>query len=64
MIGVKEDRPVKSCIQIWALSPSDSSEEADDAGGLSCELVVCIESGAVHELKWCPLPAHDVDEVI
>lgn len=64
MIGVKADRPVKSCIQIWTLSPSDSSEEAEDAGQLSCDLVLCIEGGAVHELRWCPLPAHDVDEVI
>ncbi|KAK0496724.1 hypothetical protein EDD18DRAFT_1309270 [Armillaria luteobubalina] len=48
-IGVREPRPLYACIQIWSLTPE----------GLSCELVVCIDSGPAHELKWCPLPSHD-----
>ncbi|KAK0196439.1 hypothetical protein F5146DRAFT_1217516 [Armillaria mellea] len=49
-IGVREPRPLYACIQIWCLKPE----------GLSCELVVCIDSGPAYELKWCPLPSHDV----
>ncbi|KAH7906081.1 hypothetical protein BJ138DRAFT_1016773 [Hygrophoropsis aurantiaca] len=26
---------------------------------MSCELVLCLDGGAAHELKWCPLPAGD-----
>ncbi|KAK0439584.1 hypothetical protein EV421DRAFT_2010452 [Armillaria borealis] len=48
-IGVREPRPLYACIQIWCLKPE----------GLSCELVVCIDSGPAYELKWCPLPSHD-----
>ncbi|PBK78708.1 hypothetical protein ARMSODRAFT_1031068, partial [Armillaria solidipes] len=48
-IGVLEPRPLYACIQIWCLKPK----------GLSCELVVCIDSGPAYELKQCPLPLHD-----
>lgn len=30
-----------------------------DPGVMKCELVLCLESGPVYELKWCPLPTHD-----
>ncbi|KZT23993.1 hypothetical protein NEOLEDRAFT_1170475 [Neolentinus lepideus HHB14362 ss-1] len=70
-IGAKVARPTHACIQIWSLSPSSEDVEMSDAnedenegsehdtGQMKCELVVCIESGPAHELKWCPLPAHD-----
>ncbi|TFK46673.1 hypothetical protein OE88DRAFT_1648431 [Heliocybe sulcata] len=70
-IGAKAARPSHACIQIWSLSPSSEDVEmsnadgkadetgTDDPGRMKCELVVCIESGPAHELKWCPLPAND-----
>ncbi|KAJ3559407.1 hypothetical protein NM688_g374 [Phlebia brevispora] len=61
-IGVKKKRPCPACIQIWSLGPSSSGtvpDTAGDPGTMKCELVVCIDSGPAHELKWCPLPSHD-----
>lgn len=26
---------------------------------MKCEMVLCVEGGPAHELKWCPLPSHD-----
>lgn len=26
---------------------------------VNCEMMVCIESGPAHDLKWCPLPSHE-----
>ena len=55
--GVKTPRPSPACIQIWSLAPA--SGRADDAGKMKCEMVLCVNSGPAHELKWCPLPTHD-----
>jgi transcription factor C subunit 6 len=54
-IGGRDPSP--ACIQIWSIRPSDSQD--DDAGTARCELVLCIDVGAAHDLKWCPLPSHD-----
>ncbi|KDQ33097.1 hypothetical protein PLEOSDRAFT_1073426 [Pleurotus ostreatus PC15] len=55
-IGVPIPRPIPSCIQIWSLSFDETSESSK----VRCEMVLCLESGPAHELKWCPLPSHDV----
>jgi len=62
-------RPSLSCIQIWTLSsdqesvPSKKSKptpKAADTGQMKCEMVLCLDTGPAYELKWCPLPSHDV----
>ena len=59
-IGIKVPRPSRSCIQLWSLGRSAGVEESgDDKGDMHCEMVLCIDSGAALELKWCPLPSHD-----
>ncbi|KAI0050874.1 hypothetical protein FA95DRAFT_1587504 [Auriscalpium vulgare] len=59
-IGVKAPRPSHACIQIWSLGPPPAaSNHSKDNGMMRCEMVLCIESGAAHDLKWCPLPSHD-----
>ncbi|EPQ57804.1 hypothetical protein GLOTRDRAFT_114438 [Gloeophyllum trabeum ATCC 11539] len=69
-IGAKVSRPSYACIQIWSLSPPEDVEMVDataappgdddfDPGHMRCEMVLCVESGPAHELKWCPLPSHD-----
>ncbi|KAG6860593.1 hypothetical protein C0995_009483 [Termitomyces sp. Mi166 len=65
-IGVKVARPSHGCIQIWSLGPTHSqttprgiTDEESDRGEMKCEMVLCLESGPAHELKWCPLPSHD-----
>ncbi|KAF8584107.1 hypothetical protein K439DRAFT_1346874 [Ramaria rubella] len=63
-IGRRAARPFFASIQIWSLSPiltdslSTNSEALED-GAMKCELVLCIDAGPAHDLKWCPLPAHD-----
>lgn len=37
----------------------NAKEVTPDPGVMKCEMVLCLESGPVYELKWCPLPAHD-----
>ncbi len=37
----------------------DVDEDAPDAGGVRCDMVLCVDSGPAHDLKWCPLPAND-----
>lgn len=66
-IGVKAPRPSKACVQIWSLSPSQNDdgmdvedEEYDDNGEMKCEMVLCLDGGPAYELKWCPLPSHDL----
>ncbi|KAJ7600867.1 WD40-repeat-containing domain protein [Mycena floridula] len=49
-IGVRAPRPYFACIQIWSLG-------ADT--GLTCEMVICHNSGPAQDLKWCPLPSDD-----
>ena len=59
-IGIKVSRPSRSCIQLWSLGRSAGvGESGDDKGDMHCEMVLCIDSGAALELKWCPLPSHD-----
>ncbi|KAG6911400.1 hypothetical protein DXG01_016497 [Tephrocybe rancida] len=65
-IGVKVSRSSHACLQIWSLAPTPPSNSAPkakgkevDRGEMKCEMVLCIESGPAHELKWCPLPSHD-----
>jgi transcription factor C subunit 6 len=74
-IGYKVPRPTKACIQIWSLGPSqlrvvdqdgvtgheDQAIRApsQDTGTMRCEIVLCIDAGPAHDLRWCPLPSHD-----
>ncbi|KAG5650434.1 hypothetical protein H0H81_012285 [Sphagnurus paluster] len=58
-IGVRVARPSHACVQIWTLGPSPTHPGQDDRGQMKCEMVLCLEGGPAHELKWCPLPAHD-----
>ncbi|KAJ7935449.1 hypothetical protein B0H13DRAFT_476486 [Mycena leptocephala] len=59
-IGVKVKRPAPACIQIWTLSSTQPGfSNTTDAGVMQCAMVLCIDSGAAHDLKWCPLPSHD-----
>ncbi|KAJ7164647.1 hypothetical protein C8R43DRAFT_1095171 [Mycena crocata] len=58
-IGVKSERPGLACIQIWTLSPTPGVSSKKDVGELKCAMVLCIDSGPAHDLKWCPLPSHD-----
>ncbi|KAF5368890.1 hypothetical protein D9758_003108 [Tetrapyrgos nigripes] len=69
-IGIRVTRPSPACIQIWSFSPTSTASTVDDAaqaptfssgadpGQMKCEMIVCIDSGPAHELKWCPLPSN------
>jgi hypothetical protein len=69
-IGCKVPRPSYGCIQIWTLSPTRAIElQVDkngheqtpaDVGDMRCEMVLCLDGGPAHEIRWCPLPSHDV----
>lgn len=67
-IGVKVLRPSYACIQIWSLRPCDPSSAHiypttgtnQSLGEMKCEMVICVDGGPAHELKWCPLPSHDL----
>ncbi|KAJ7729652.1 hypothetical protein DFH07DRAFT_178308 [Mycena maculata] len=59
-VGVKVARPYLACIQIWTLGPTKPGfTNKTDAGVMKCVMVLCIDSGPAHDLKWCPLPSHD-----
>ncbi|KAI0345393.1 hypothetical protein BDW22DRAFT_1354319 [Trametopsis cervina] len=59
-IGVKVPRPNPACIQIWSLNATNAAESDEaDSGRMSCDMVLCIDIGPAHELKWCPLPSGD-----
>ncbi len=65
-IGTRKTRPCPACIQLWSLSPStEEAPETQDAdpGVMKCEMVLCVESGCAHELRWCPLPSNDSYQV-
>jgi transcription factor C subunit 6 len=53
----------KACIQIWTLEPTRRTDamddDQDDYGVMKCAMVLCLEGGPAHDLKWCPLPSHD-----
>ena len=66
-IGRRVSRPSPASIQIWSLSPTQRTRDSDsmdvdqddDSGVMKCELIICIDGGPAHELKWCPLPSYD-----
>ncbi|KAF9268824.1 hypothetical protein L218DRAFT_533061 [Marasmius fiardii PR-910] len=37
---------------------NDNLEDGVDVGKMSCEMVLCLDSGPVHSLKWVPLPTN------
>ncbi|KAF8650654.1 hypothetical protein AX16_005134 [Volvariella volvacea WC 439] len=39
----------------------DTEARGHDAGVMKFEMVICIDSGPAYELKWCPLPSHDLE---
>ncbi|GJJ12293.1 hypothetical protein Clacol_006534 [Clathrus columnatus] len=57
--GKPASRPSPACIQIWSLSPSTANPSAEDAGVLTCPMVICVDNGSALDLKWCPLPVND-----
>jgi transcription factor C subunit 6 len=60
-IGIRTPRPCPACIQIWSLKPSSNVHEpTEDCGEMTCEMVLCTDGGPAFELKWCPLPSHDL----
>ncbi|KAF8630441.1 hypothetical protein AX17_005418 [Amanita inopinata Kibby_2008] len=61
-IGVRVARPSTSCIQIWSFVVVPQEEAGTDVrhGGVKCEMVICHDGGPAYELKWCPLPSHDL----
>ncbi|XP_006457753.1 hypothetical protein AGABI2DRAFT_114796 [Agaricus bisporus var. bisporus H97] len=65
-IGAKVSRPSYSCIQIWSLSSPESNSSraagsrAQNSPKMQCEMILCIESGPAHDLKWCP-PSQSTD---
>jgi hypothetical protein len=63
-IGRKVKRPSHSCIQIWSISPaqnvSKNKSKVPDFGQMKCEMVLCLDSGPAYDLRWCPLPSHDL----
>ncbi|KIJ44255.1 hypothetical protein M422DRAFT_228294 [Sphaerobolus stellatus SS14] len=63
-IGRRVTRPSPACIQIWRLGLSPNarggkSKKNEDTGEMKCELVLCVDGGPAHDLKWCPLPSHN-----
>ena len=67
-IGRKVKRPSHSCIQIWSLSSarnvSKDKSKVPDFGQMKCEMVLCLDSGPAYDLRWCPLPSHDLVLII
>ncbi|KAM6500158.1 hypothetical protein JOM56_003172 [Amanita muscaria] len=61
-IGVRVSRPSAACIQIWSFGPASQLDPStpDNAPTVRCEMVICQDSGPAYELKWCPLPSHDL----
>ncbi len=58
-IGMSTDHPSSASIQLWSLSPSTQIDQKPHPIAV-CELVMCIEEGSALQLKWCPLPSHDM----
>ncbi|WWD19510.1 hypothetical protein CI109_103971 [Kwoniella shandongensis] len=67
----KWPRSSHGSIQIWSLTPSENVQGDDamnasesgptgaSAGGMRCEMVLCVQGGPVMEIKWMPLGAWD-----
>ncbi|KDR69360.1 hypothetical protein GALMADRAFT_256215 [Galerina marginata CBS 339.88] len=60
-VGRKVARPSYACIQIWSLVASQDGADPD-RGEMKCEMVLCLDIGPAYELKWCPLPSHDIKD--
>ena len=63
IVSSKVTRPFPASIQIWSYGPDLQHSEPDPEGAhavVKLEMAVCIESGPAMEIKWCPLPSHDV----
>jgi hypothetical protein len=69
VVGRKVTRPSYSCIQIWSLSSlrlerqsgvEKSSNKNINNEQMKCEIVLCLDTGPAHDIKWCPLPSHDL----
>jgi transcription factor C subunit 6 len=60
-IGDKWASDSKGCIQIWAAVPPSVNEKGAviDGGSARCELVLCVDGGPIHDLKWMPMGAWD-----
>lgn len=60
-MGTKQPASTPGCIQIWAAqSPViDVRGNISEAGGMNCELVLCIKGGPALEVKWMPMGAWD-----
>ncbi|PPQ78436.1 hypothetical protein CVT25_011881 [Psilocybe cyanescens] len=59
-IGKKVARPSYSCVQIWSLASLQPASKSTDDGRMKCEMVLCLDTGPAYDLKWCPLPSHDL----
>ena len=69
-IGRRITRPSQACIQIWTLGPTrevfanqeekNANDMERDQGQMRCEMVLCLSGGPAHEIRWCPLPSHDL----
>ncbi|KAG8758062.1 hypothetical protein FRC14_000856 [Serendipita sp. 396] len=55
-VGTRSHSP--AMIQLWSINPARS----DEALEVQCEVIMCIDEGAVLQLKWCPLPSHSEGE--
>ncbi|KAG8947219.1 hypothetical protein FRC04_010942 [Tulasnella sp. 424] len=64
-LGTRVYPPCPACIQIWSLHPCEGAESdvpAEDRGAVTCEMVLCVDSGPALCLKWCPLPSNDPEK--
>lgn len=61
-MGARYASDAPGCIQIWSVTRPllDGAGTVVDAGGMRCELVLCIEGGPATFVKWMPLGAWDV----
>ena len=64
-IGVRVARPSPACVQIWSFGPASQPVQENEAMPkqvpiVQCEMVVGLDGGSAYELKWCPLPSHDL----
>ncbi|EIW84695.1 WD40 repeat-like protein [Coniophora puteana RWD-64-598 SS2] len=62
-----EEAPETGVAQDSAMSAENPVADVDtsadstshSAAEMRCELILCIDGGPAHDLRWCPLPAHD-----
>jgi transcription factor C subunit 6 len=60
-MGDKWSSDSRGSIQIWGATPPivDEKGSTKDEGSARCELVLCVQGGPVHDLKWMPMGAWD-----